>query len=136
MVNLMKALLFAACLSVTACATQTGLTEEFERSVKGFNRMLRWQELENAGMTFIAPEQREEYLLKAGALKKMGLAITDFRILSTRYIPEKKSGDVIAEFDYYLLPSNRIKTISYRQDWVYRENIKSWKLQSGLPPFE
>jgi hypothetical protein len=136
MKRLVKGFLCIVCLTLTACATQTGLNEEFDRSVKAYNRMLRWHEIENAGMTYIDPEQREEYLKKAGTLKKRGLSVTDFRILSSLYLPEKQSGDVIAEFDYYILPSNRIKTISYRQEWVYRENIKSWKLKSGLPSFE
>jgi hypothetical protein len=128
-------LLFSA-LVLTACATQTGLSEEFDRSVKAYNRMLRWHEIENAGMTYMDPEQREEFLKQADTLKKRGLSVTDFRILSTRYIPEKKSGDVVTEFDYFLLPSNRVKTVLYRQEWVYIENIKSWKLKSRLPVFE
>lgn len=136
MTRLVKGFLCIVCLMLTACATQTGLNEEFDRSVKAYNRMLRWHEIENAGMTYIDPEQREEYLKKADTLKKRGLSVTDFRILSSLCLPEKQSGDVIAEFDYYILPSNRIKTISYRQEWVYRENIKSWKLKSGLPSFE
>lgn len=138
MTRIVKGLLCIVCLMLTACATQRelGLSEEFDRSVKAYNRMLRWHEIENAGMTYIDPEQREEYLKQAEVLKKRGLSVTDFRILFTRYLPEKKTGDAVAEFDYYILPSNRVKTISYRQDWVYLENIKSWKLKSGLPVFE
>ena len=136
MTRVIKGLLCILCLTLTACATQTGLSEEFDRSVKAYNRMLRWHEIENAVMTYSDPEQREEYLKQADTLKKRGLSVTDFRILSSRYLPEKKSGDVLAEFDYYILPSNRVKTISSRQEWVYLENIKSWKLKSGLPAFE
>lgn len=136
MTKLLKGLLCIAWLTLTACATQTGINDEFDRSVKAYNRMLRWHELENAVMTYADPEQREEHLKRADTLKKRGLSVTDFRILSTRYLPENQSGDVIAEFDYYILPSNRVITISHRQEWVYRENIKSWKLINGLPPFE
>ena len=136
MIKLVKGFLCVICLTLTACATQIGLSEEFDRSVKAYNRMLRWHEIENAVMTYSDPEEREEYLKQAETLKKRGLSVTDFRILSSRYIPEKKSGDVVAEFDYYILPSNRVKTISYRQEWVYLESIKSWKLKGGLPAFE
>lgn len=131
-----KILLCIACLTLAACATQTGLSEEFDRSVKAYNRMLRWHEIESAGMTYIDPELREEYLKRAESLKKQGLSFTDFRILSARYLPEKKAGDAVAEFDYYMLPSNRVKTVSYRQEWVYTESDKRWKLKSGLPDFE
>jgi hypothetical protein len=136
MTKLAKVFLCVICLALTACATHTGLSEEFERSMKAYNRMLRWHEIENAVMTYSDPERREEYLKQAETLKKRGLSVTDFRILSSRYLPEKKSGDVVAEFDYYVLPSIRVKTISYRQEWIYLENIKSWKLKSGLPSFE
>jgi hypothetical protein len=124
------------CLALTACATPVGLSEKLDRSVKSFNRMLRWHEIENAGTTFIDPEQQTGYQKQAEILKKTGISVTDFRILTTRYNPDKKSADVVAEFDYFILPSNRIKTISYRQEWLYRENVKEWKLQSGLPTFE
>ncbi len=138
MSGVIKGLLCIACLTLCACASirTTGLSEELDRSVKAYNRMLRWREIENAGMTYIDSEQQAQYLKQAETLKKRGLTVTDFRILTTRYLPENKSGEVVAEFDYYLLPSNRIKTVSYRQEWIYLENIKSWKLKSGLPAFE
>ena len=136
MIKLAKVFLCFICLTLAACATHTGLSEEFDRSMKAYNRMLRWHEIENAVMTYSDPEQREENLKQAETLKKRGLSVTDYRILSSQYIPEKKTGDVVAEFDYYVLPSIRVKTISYRQEWVYLESIKSWKLKSGLPSFE
>jgi len=131
-----RVLLSIVCLTLTACAPQTVVKEEFDRSAKAYNRMLRWHEMENAVLIYADADQREDSLKRAEALKKRGLSVTDFRILSTTYLPEKRSGDVVAEFDYYILPSNRVKTISYRQEWVYRENTKSWKLKSGLPLFE
>lgn len=136
MMGMIKGFLCCICLALTACATQSGLSEEFDRSVKSYNRMLRWHEVESAGVTYIDPEIREEFMKQAESLKKRGLSVADFRILSTKYIPENKTGDVLAEFDYYILPSNKVKTISYHQDWVYRENIKSWVLKTGLPVFE
>jgi len=138
MTRLAKGLLCIVCLTLTACATQTGfgLSQEFDRSVKAYNRMLRWHEIESAGMTYIAPELREEYLKRAECLKKQGLSFTDFRILSATYLPEKKAGDAVAEFDYYILPSNRVRTVSYRQEWVYTESDKRWTLKSQLPDFE
>jgi hypothetical protein len=138
MTRLVKGFLIYICLTLTACASiqAKSLNEEFDRSVKEYNRLLRWHEIESAGVIYIDPELREDFLKQAETLKKKGLSVTDFRILSSKCIPEKKSGDVIAEFDYYILPSNRIKTVSYRQDWFYQESIKSWKLKSKLPVFE
>jgi hypothetical protein len=128
--------LLALCLTLTACASQSSLTEELDRSVKAYNRMLRWHEFENAVMTYGDSEQREASLKRAEALKKQGISITDFRILSTRYVPDKKEGDVVAEFDYYILPSTRVKTVSHRQEWLYQKDLKNWKLKNSLPAFE
>lgn len=137
MIRLLKSgLLLLCCLTMTACASEMGLREEFEKSMRAYNRMLRWQEVENAGMTYIDREQRDDFMRKADSLRKRGVTLTDFRILTFECLPDKKTGDVVAEFDYFILPSNRIKTVTYRQEWVYQDLLKSWKLKSGLPPFE
>jgi hypothetical protein len=122
----------------TACVNNSGIREEFEKSVKGYNRMLRWQEMEGAGMIYMAPEGRDAFLQSVETIKKKGVSITDFRILTLECLPEKNSGDAVAEFDYYILPSNRIKTLTYKQVWDYRENSgsKQWKIKSALPAFE
>ena len=133
-----KGIVLLSCVMLTACtaATQAGLSEEFDRSVKSFNRMIRWQEIENAGVTYIDPKLQDEYLKQAESLKKRGLTFADFRILTSTCLPEHKSGDVIAEFDYYMMPSNKIKTVSYRQEWAYQESVKGWILKTVLPVFE
>lgn len=130
--------LLFCCLIMTACATQMGMREAFEKSMKDYNRLLRWQEVENAGMLYLEPEQREAFLASAEAFRKRGVTITDYRVLTTECLPEKADATVVAEFDYYIMPSNRIKTVTYRQNWAYREinDKKSWRLKSGLPVFE
>jgi uncharacterized membrane protein YvbJ len=134
---LIRVLLPLSFLLLTACAAnQSSLSEEFDRSTKAYNRLLRWHEVESAVMTYSDQDTLEESLKKAETLKKRGVSVTDFRILSSKYFQEKKSGTVVTEFDYFILPSNRIKTITNRQEWIYRENINIWKLKSGLPDFE
>lgn len=119
-------------------AKHANIREEFDQSMKGYNKMLRWRDMENAGMAYLDPELRDAFMKSAAEFKKRGVVITDYRILTTECLPEKGSADVVAEFDYYALPSNRIKTLSYRQKWVYRdtEDKKGWQLQSPLPAFE
>jgi hypothetical protein len=136
MTRVMQLLLFISIMTLTGCASQTSMKEGLDRSVKAYNRMLRWHEIENAGLTYIDTDLKDDYLKQAESLKARGLSITDYRIISTKYLPENKSGDVVTEFDYYMLPSNRIKTISYQQKWFYREESKGWKLKSGLNSFE
>lgn len=136
MILLRFGLLLAICLAMTACVPDTGIRDDFEKSMRAYNRMVRWQEVENAGMTYIDKEQREAFMQKAESLRRRGVTITDFRLLTFECLPEKKTGDVVAEFDYFILPSNRIKTLTYRQEWAYQDSQKSWKLKSVLPTFE
>jgi hypothetical protein len=119
-------------------AKHSGLRDQFDQSMKGYNKMLRWREVDNAGLTYLDPELREAFMKSAEEFKKRGVTITDYRILSSECLPEKGTAEVVAEFDYYVLPSNRIKTLTYRQKWVYidSENKKGWQLKSNLPTFE
>lgn len=131
-------LLLCCCLFMAACVPNTGIREEFQQSTKNFNKMLRWHEIENAGMAYMEPQQRDAFLKSAESVRRRGITITDYRILTTECLPDKGTGSVIAEFDYYILPSNRIKTLTYKQEWSYSEvdKNKSWRLKNGLPPFE
>jgi len=130
------ALLFACTILMTACTTSAGLREEFDKNVKAYSRMLRWNEIENAGMTYVEKEHRDDYMKRAESIKKRGVTLTDFRILTSECLPEQKTGEAITEFDYFALPSNKIKTTTYRQEWVYLDLLKSWKLKSSLPSFD
>ena len=131
-------LILLGCLLVCACANQAVVCEEFEKSMKAYNKLLRWHEVENAGMLYLEPEQRDSFRTSAEALRKKEVTITDYRILTSECPPGKNSASVLAEFDYYIMPSNRIKTLTYKQEWSYREinASKSWKLKSGLPAFD
>lgn len=131
------AMLFCGLL-MAACVPDKGFREEFESSVKGYNRMLRWQEVVGAGQMYMEPEGRETYLTTAESMRRRGVTITDFRILTMEMLSDRKRGDVMVEFDYYALPSYRIKTLTYKQDWVYRDvdDKKSWRVKSALPPFD
>lgn len=113
-----------------------GLRENFDKSTKAYNRMLRWHEVENAGMLYVDKDQRADFMKQAEMFKTRGVTLTDFRILTTECLPERKTGEVIAEFDYFVLPSNKIKTMTYRQEWTYKDLTNSWKLKNGLPTFD
>ncbi len=125
------------CLAAAGCASTRhgGMREEFEQSAKGYNKMLRWHEIEAAGMAYLRSDLRDAFLKASAEFKRRGVTITDYRILTTECFPEKKSGDVLAEFEYYILPSNRIKTQAFRQTWEYQDE-SGWRQTSPLPPFE
>jgi hypothetical protein len=119
-------------------AKHANISVEFDQSMKAYNKMLRWHEVESAGMTYLDPELRDDFMKSAEQIKKRGVSITDYRILASECLPEKSTAEVVAEFDYYELPSNRIKTLTYRQKWIYldTDEKKGWQLKSGLPTFD
>jgi len=136
-------ILIISALALCSCAyvqqaKNAKVMSEFDDVAKDYNKLLRWREVENAGMMYMDPELRTEFMKSAEEMKKREVVITDYRILTTECLPEKKTAEVIAEFDYYVLPSNRIKTQTYHQDWVYMDTVsmRGWKVKSPLPPFE
>ena len=127
-------------LILCACAytKQVNIREEFDQSMKGYNKMLRWRDIESAGMAYLDPDLRDDFLKTAADIKKRGVTITDYRVVTSECLSEKGTADVVVDFDYYALPSNRIKTLTYRQKWSYldTEEKKGWQLKSPLPLFE
>lgn len=134
----LQGLLLCSCLMLAACVHDTGIREEFEKSTKDYNRMLRWQEISRAVATYGDPDLRVGFISAADAIRKRGVAITDYRILTTECLPEEKTGEVVAEFDYYILPSNLVKSLTYTQEWAYHTTGagKGWKVKTPLPAFE
>ena len=131
-------LLLASCMIITACADRMLSCESFTQNMKAYNRLIRWHEVENAGMHYLEPTLRDTFMKSAAEMKKRGVIITDYRILTSECLQEKRNAEVIAEFDYYVQPSVRVKTLTYRQQWNYGEKDESkvWKTNSGLPVFE
>lgn len=129
--------LLAGCLLMSACVHETGLREQFEKNTKDYNRMLRWQEMHRAVAMYADPASRDDFMARADQIRTRGVTITDYRLLTSECFPDKKSGEVVAEFDYYILPSNRIKSLTYRQEWFLEgESQPGWKVRTPLPPFE
>ena len=126
------------CLTFSACMPSRVIRSEFEKSVKDYSRMLRWQEIAAAGPMYVPNESREQYVEDSVSIKKRDVIVTDFRVLSMEYYEEKLQGKALVEFDYYILPSNNIKTLSDKQDWEYGEtgSEKGWKVKSPLPAFD
>jgi hypothetical protein len=106
--------------------------------MKDYNRKLRWQEMENAGMLYMDTESKDAFYKTSASIRKRGVSVTDYRILTSDCVPEKGTAEVVVEFDYFTLPSNRVKTLTYRQNWVYVDTDQKtgWQLKSALPEFD
>jgi hypothetical protein len=114
------------------------INEACEKDIKDYNKLLRWREIENAGMLYMDRTLRDEFMKSAEDFRRREVIIADQRILTSECLAEKKTADVVVEFDYYVPPSNLIKTQTYRQSWIYLDSgeSKGWHLKTVLPGFE
>ncbi len=130
-----RAALLSLLVLLAACQTLSVALEQFDRTSREYNHMVRWEEFAMANVTFVDKGIRGEYDKRVEAAK--GVKVVDFRVVSYECQPEKGTATVNVEFDYYILPSATVKTVRDTQKWVYREGPeeKGWRLTTLLPDF-
>lgn len=128
-------LAMAALALLPACQSYRNYNarEEFTVSSREYNRMLRWEELDQACITFADKAQREECLKRAAAAREV--KVVDYRILTQECTPEKGAAETRVAVDYYVPPSTRIMTLEDLQLWRYAKEPEEtgWRLIT-LPP--
>jgi len=132
-------------LLLNGCAAYQKMSrnEDCETVIKNYNRMIRWQEVEKASIAFVDKKLRPDYDKTAESLRRRGVTVADYRVLAKECLGEKKKAESTVEFDYFILPDNRMKTITDHQSWIFREENpaeadlgEGWKLMSPLPAFK
>ncbi len=132
-------------LLLNGCAAYQKMTrnEDCEKVIKNYNRMIRWQEAEKASIAFVDKKIRPDYDKTAESLRRRGVTMADYRVLAQECLGEKKTAESTVEFDYFVLPDNRMKTLTDRQSWIFREESpvepelgEGWKLITPLPDFK
>ena len=136
---LVAPLLFGGCAAYKNMKSQ----ENCDKMIKDYSRMVRWNEAEKVGIVFVAPKQRPAFDKTAESIRRRGVSMVDYRILAKQCLAEKKKAEATVEFDYYILPDNRLKTITDHQTWVLLEENpmepeagEGWKITSPLPEFK
>ncbi len=131
-------LLLLILIAAGACSAVKDMNarNDFEERSKSFNRMLRWRELEMAGVTFPDESMKKEFADRVKAAERVQIA--DYRVKSQECSLEKQEGKVVIDIDYYIPPSITLKTVEYVQRWEYvgEEGKKTWRLMSLLPEFK
>lgn len=138
-------LLVAAPLLFSSCAAYKNMNrqEDCDKMIKDYNRMVRWQEAEKASFAFVDEKQRPAYNKAIEQLRRRGLSMADYRILTKQCKADKKKAEATVEFDYFVLPDNRLKTVTDHQSWIFIEENpaepelkEGWRLVSPLPEFK
>ena len=115
-------------------ACSHNVRDEFNESLKKYNELFRWNELETASV-FVADPLRGEYIVRAKAAKN--IRVVDFRVIGSRYDEKKNKASVEVQVDYYLLSAATVKTLRDTQEWSYQgeKGAQGWRLMSQLPEF-
>ena len=133
-----------AILLLNGCAAYKEMTrqEDCDKVLKTYSRMIRWNEAEKAALFYADQQQRDSFSKAAETMRRQNINMADMRILASQCRADLKTAEATVEFDYFMLPDNRLKTITDHQKWVYREENpqkpeleEGWKLMTPLPDF-
>jgi hypothetical protein len=131
-------LLSALLLTLSACQSihYMNVGEDFDKGTRSYLKMVRWNELDNAPLSFVDEPLREEFEKRVKGRKEVQIA--DYRVKYMDCRPEKGEGEVTVEWDYYIPPSVKLKTVEDAQKWRYieKEDKKGWMLKTLLPEFK
>jgi hypothetical protein len=132
--------------NLTACSYYKNHTrsEDCDRVLKSYNRQyVRFKELEKAAIVFVDRPIRDSYSIAAEEFRRKNVSLVDVRVLAQECLAEQKRAEATVEFDYFILPDSRLKTVTDRQKWIFREEDKEkpelgegWKLVTPLPAFK
>jgi hypothetical protein len=126
-------IILIAAFVLVACSHN--IREEFEAPSEKYNDMVAMNNM-SGSVIFVADKSREAYM--AGLAAAKNARIFEYRIINKKIDEPGRKARVEIEFDYYLLNSNRVKTLRYVQEWSYSEekDFRGWKLLTPLPAFK
>ena len=131
-------LMLITVLAVSSCQSlrNARMTEEFDTISKGYVRMIRWQEFDKSTLFYVDEPLRESFLKKLSEIDRVKLV--DYRIKNQECWPKKGTAEVTVEWDYYIPPSVKLKTVTDFQKWRYveEENRRGWLLTTIMPEFK
>lgn len=122
-------------LLLAGCRNPYLVAQRFDDTYREYSQLVRWQEHQNACLSFADPDIADECLARAGVAK--GASMVDYRVKGVDMDAEKGTATVRVEFDYYVLPSTRLKTLEDVQEWRYEEvdGTERWRIVTPLPEF-
>jgi hypothetical protein len=140
--NLMKTicllLMSALLLMLLSCESlrTSRISEDFDTTSKGYIKLVRWHEFNKSTLIYVDDSLIEDFQKRVDAAKDVNVA--DYRIKNIECRPEKGDAEVLIEWDYYIPPSVKLKTVQDAQKWRYidEKEQKRWVLMTLLPEFK
>ncbi len=130
MKNAFIILLSGLFLLLAGCAGSDTKTRSFEATLRAYEQVIRWGDLEKANGFFKEPE---EFSLERHK-KLKDIQVNGYVVLSRT--PTEKGVDQVVEIKYTRDASVVVRTITDVQKWVYDEEEERWYLTSKFPHFK
>jgi hypothetical protein len=112
-----------------SCASMGGQKRDeksFFAAVEGFNSSFRWEDFKAASM-WIPTEGLVDFWEETDIFDGH-IRIIDFQIRNVNLNEVSSSGTAIVQFKYYYTNAPHIQTKTLKQQWVYREQGKTWQV--------
>ena len=116
-------------LLLGGCASDNKKTRSFESTIRAYEQVIRWGDLEKANEFLKEPAEfsaeRHERL--------KNIQVNGYRVLSRTMT--KDGVDQVVEIKYTRDASVVVRTITDAQKWIYDEEDERWYLASKVPEF-
>lgn len=119
-------------LLLTACATTADKMDKLERTVRGYEKALRWAKFDMA-YSFVKWEEGEQPVIPEH-LKTIRL--TNYRIANRKFDEDSMTAEQIVTIHYYNQSDLRERELEDHQKWKYFSDEKRWYLTSKPPAFK
>lgn len=120
-------------LLLLGCAgfSEKNRMENFSRTANAYEQALRMSDYDSA-VAFCSPST---FNAAAKSKKFKNIKIIEYKIARLDVSKDNLEIKQDVELQYFLLNSNRLRTMRHPQTWRYREKEKIWLLETGLPAF-
>ncbi len=115
-------------LALTGCAgtEKYNPTTDFVLTTNNFCEALRWKDFFGASR-YVVPAAQEEFL--AQFEEDPDLFVVDSRVKKIDLEKKENGAEVVYEMEYYHLPSSRVRTWTWTQEWIL---IREKTLKQGV----
>lgn len=127
--------LFAICfiaLSLSGCATTADKADKLERSVRAYEKALRWAKFDMA-YSYVKWESGEQPMVPK-YLKNIRL--TNYSIANRKFDEETMTATQVVTIYYYNQSDLRERQVEDHQQWKYFDDEDRWYLTSKPPEFK
>ncbi|WP_455217927.1 hypothetical protein [Kaarinaea lacus] len=119
-------------LALSGCATTSDKLDRLERSVRGYEKALRWAKFDMA-YSYVKWESGEQPMVPA-YLKNIRL--TNYSVANNKFDEDSMTASQVVTIYYYNQSDLREKQVEDHQQWKYFDDVDRWLLVSKPPEFK